>query len=134
MQRYEKHLFLKISRTYLGFTLPPIEWASNFFTRAVKQLGSKVNHSPPCSAVVKNVWSYNSIPLTPSWSQQEQLCPFFYHTGKSKGSYDKIQTAFLRVVIPCGIVGDYRSSEEPVSSTFVVQDYGSITRWCRCSE
>jgi len=23
-------------------------------------------------------------------------------------------------------------SEEPVSSTFVVQDYGNITIWCRC--
>jgi len=32
-------------------------------------------------------------------------------------------------MMPCGIVGYYR--EEPLSSTFVVQDYGSITRWCR---
>jgi hypothetical protein len=30
--------------------------------RQVKQLGSTVNHSTPSSAVVKNVWSYNSIP------------------------------------------------------------------------
>ena len=33
--------------------------------------GRESNHSPPSNAEVRNEWSYNSAPHTPSWAAHE---------------------------------------------------------------
>jgi hypothetical protein len=52
---------------------PPSQWAQRILSLEVKWLWSKVNHSPPPSAEIKNAWSYTSTPHTPSWHGQGQL-------------------------------------------------------------
>jgi hypothetical protein len=50
------------SRTALGPTQPPIQWAPGALSLGVKRPGREADHSPPSSAEVKNAWSYTSIP------------------------------------------------------------------------
>jgi hypothetical protein len=45
----------------LGLTQPPIQLVPGFFSEN-KAVGSKVDHSPPSTAVVMNKWSYTSAP------------------------------------------------------------------------
>jgi hypothetical protein len=56
-QGQEFCLFATAFRPALGPTQPPIQWEP-----VVKWPGSEANHSTPCSAEVKNAWSYTSIP------------------------------------------------------------------------
>jgi len=50
-------IFITVFRPTLGPTQPPVQWVLG-----VKQLGHEVDHSPPSSAEVKNVWNYTSTP------------------------------------------------------------------------
>jgi len=50
------------SRTALGSTQPPIPWVPAALYLGVSRPGREADHSPPCSAEVKNEWSYNSTP------------------------------------------------------------------------
>jgi hypothetical protein len=54
-------LFTTTFRPGLGPTQPPIQRVPGALTPAVKQ-GHEAVHSPPPSAKIKNVWSYNSTP------------------------------------------------------------------------
>jgi hypothetical protein len=45
-----------------GPTQPPVQWVPGFFT-AVTRPGREVNHSPQCSAEIKNEWSFALFPL-----------------------------------------------------------------------
>jgi hypothetical protein len=47
----------------LGPTQPPIHWAPGALFLGVKRPGREVDHSPPCSAEVKNAWSYTFTPI-----------------------------------------------------------------------
>jgi hypothetical protein len=53
-------LYTTVSRPSLGPTQPPIQWVAGAFSLGVKRPGRKADHSPPCSAEVKNAWSYTS--------------------------------------------------------------------------
>jgi hypothetical protein len=55
-------LFITVSRTALGPTQLPIQWVPGALSLGVKRLGLETNHSSPCSAEVKNAWSYTSTP------------------------------------------------------------------------
>jgi hypothetical protein len=55
-------LFTTASRTDLGPTQPPIQWVPGALSLGVKRLRCEADHSPPCSAEVKNEWSYTSTP------------------------------------------------------------------------
>jgi hypothetical protein len=46
-------LFTTASRTALGPTQPPIQWVQRALSLAVKRPGREADHSPPCSAEVK---------------------------------------------------------------------------------
>jgi hypothetical protein len=54
--------FLHVVQTALGSTQPSIQWVPR-----VKRPEPEVDHSPPASAEVKNMWIYTSTPRTPSW-------------------------------------------------------------------
>jgi hypothetical protein len=41
--------------------------------KELKRSGYSLNHSLPSTAEVKNGWSYNYFPHTPSWCKQRQL-------------------------------------------------------------
>jgi len=51
-----------MSRLALEPIQPPTQWVAGVLTLGVKQLGHEVDHSPPCSAAAKHVWSYTSSP------------------------------------------------------------------------
>jgi len=55
-------LFATASRPVLGTTQSPIQWVPG-----LKRPGREADHSSPCSAKVKNTWSYVSTPHTSSW-------------------------------------------------------------------
>jgi hypothetical protein len=55
-------LFTTASRTALGPTQPPIQWVPGALSLEVKRQGLEADHSPPCSAEVKNEWGYTSTP------------------------------------------------------------------------
>jgi hypothetical protein len=55
-------LFTTASRTTLGPTQHPIQWVPGALSLGVKRPGREADHSPPCSAEFKNVWSYTSTP------------------------------------------------------------------------
>jgi len=50
-------LLTTVSRQALGHTQPPIKWVLGALSLWVKQQGREVDHSPPCTAEVKNAWS-----------------------------------------------------------------------------
>jgi hypothetical protein len=50
------------SGTALGPTQPPIQWGPGALYLGVKRPGREADHSSPCSAGVKNEWSYTSTP------------------------------------------------------------------------
>jgi hypothetical protein len=54
-------LFTTESRTALGPTQPPIQWASAALE--VKRPGREADHSLQHSAEVKNAWNYTSTPI-----------------------------------------------------------------------
>jgi hypothetical protein len=61
-------LFITASRTALGPTHPPIQWAPGSVSLEVKRQGREADHSPPSSAEVKEwVELYIYSPNTPSW-------------------------------------------------------------------
>jgi hypothetical protein len=64
---YNLFLFITASRPALGPTEPPIQGVPWALSLGVKRPRREAGHSPPPSAEVKNVWSYASIPNTPSW-------------------------------------------------------------------
>jgi len=41
---------------------PPIQWVPGSLSLGVEQLGHEADYSPPCSAEVKNSWSYTFTP------------------------------------------------------------------------
>jgi hypothetical protein len=57
-------LFSTTSRLAVGTTQPLVQWVPGFFPVGVKLLECDVNHSPPSSAEVKNVWTHTSTPPT----------------------------------------------------------------------
>jgi hypothetical protein len=61
-------LFTTASRTALGPTQPPIQWAPGALFLGVKRPGREAGHSPPSSAEVREcVELYLHSPNTPSW-------------------------------------------------------------------
>jgi hypothetical protein len=50
-------LFTTMSRKALGPTQPPIQWLPGALSLGVKWPGREADHSPPCTAEVKNAWS-----------------------------------------------------------------------------
>jgi hypothetical protein len=54
--------FTTVSRTTLGPTQPPIQFAAGALSLRVKRPGREADHSPPSSTEVKNAWSYTSTP------------------------------------------------------------------------
>jgi hypothetical protein len=61
-QRLGIFLSTTVSRPALGPTQPPIRWVPVAPSLVVKRPEREADHSPPCSAEVKNVWSYTSTP------------------------------------------------------------------------
>jgi hypothetical protein len=56
------------SRTVLGSTRPPIQWVRGFLSLGVKRPEREADHSPPCSAEVKECMElYLHSPNMPSW-------------------------------------------------------------------
>jgi hypothetical protein len=98
-------LFTTASRKALGPTQPPIQWVPGALSLGVKQLGREVDHSPPSSAEVKNVWSYTStLPIrlhgvVLSYSTGTTLPFTFYlysYTKKSLGFFFHLSTTTWR--------------------------------------
>jgi hypothetical protein len=57
------NFFLRHSvQTGSGAHEPPIEWVRGALFPGVKRPAREADHSPPCSAEVKNAWNYTSIP------------------------------------------------------------------------
>jgi hypothetical protein len=50
------------SRKALEPTQPPIQWAPRTLSLGVKRPVREADHSLPCTAEVKNAWSYISTP------------------------------------------------------------------------
>jgi hypothetical protein len=46
----------------LGLTQLRLQWVPRAVSPAVKQSGLTHDHSPPCSAEIKNAWSYTFTP------------------------------------------------------------------------
>jgi hypothetical protein len=55
-------LFTTASKPALGPTQLPIQWVPGALSLELKRLGREADHSLPCSAEVKNAWSYTSTP------------------------------------------------------------------------
>jgi hypothetical protein len=51
----------------LGSVQPPIEWVRGGVSPGLKRQGREADHSPPCSAEVKNGSVIPSLPHTSSW-------------------------------------------------------------------
>jgi hypothetical protein len=62
LNRSRTFLFVTMSRSVLGPTQPPIQLVPGALSLGKEWLGSEDDHSPPCSAKVKNAWSYTSTP------------------------------------------------------------------------
>jgi hypothetical protein len=61
-------LFTTVSRTALWLTQPLIQWVPGAFSLGVNRPGREADHSPPCSAEVKEcVDLYLHSPSTLSW-------------------------------------------------------------------
>jgi hypothetical protein len=60
-------LFFMVSRLYLRFTQPPIQWVPADLSLVVKQLGCKAVHSPTYNVKVKNGGGIPPIIHTSSW-------------------------------------------------------------------
>jgi hypothetical protein len=58
----EIYLNKVLSVENMGLTQPPIEWVAGALSLRLKWPGREADLSPPSSAKVKNVWSYNSTP------------------------------------------------------------------------
>jgi hypothetical protein len=56
-------LFTTASRSAVGPTQPPIQWAPGALSPGVKGPGREPDHLPPSSAEVKNACNYTSTPL-----------------------------------------------------------------------
>jgi len=57
-----------VSRTGLGPTQHPIQWVPGALSLGVKLPGREADHSPPCSAEIKDrVELYLHSPNTSSW-------------------------------------------------------------------
>jgi len=54
--------FATAFKSVLVRTQPPVQWVPGNLTQGVKRPGRETNHSPPCSAEVKNWWSCTSTP------------------------------------------------------------------------
>jgi len=55
-------LLSKIFTPSLGSTQPSTQWVTGGSFLAVRQTGCEVDHSPPSSVEVKDVWHYNFTP------------------------------------------------------------------------
>jgi len=55
-------IFATVSRLVLVPTQHPVQWVLRAFPPVVKQLGHEGDHSPPSHAMVKDAWSYTSVP------------------------------------------------------------------------
>jgi hypothetical protein len=55
-------LLTTASRPALVPTQPPIQWVPVALSSNTQRLGREADHSPPCSAEVKNAWGYTSTP------------------------------------------------------------------------
>jgi len=55
-------LFATVSRPVLWPTQPPIQWVPEVPSLGIKRPGCEADHSPPCTAEVKNECSYTSTP------------------------------------------------------------------------
>jgi hypothetical protein len=56
------------SRSVLGLTQPPIQWAPGALSSGVKRPGREANKSPPSSAEFKNGGSIPPLPHISSWN------------------------------------------------------------------
>ena len=75
------------------------------------------------------------LPHTPSWSRLGKLCPFFFTILENLREVKttlKFRYSGLGYRVDLWVVAVV--SEESVPSALTIQRYGSITRWCRCSE
>jgi hypothetical protein len=55
-------LFTTVSIGALGRIQPPIHWVPGDLSLGVQQTGREVDHSPPSSVEIKNVWICTSTP------------------------------------------------------------------------
>jgi hypothetical protein len=55
-------MFSTASRPTLGPSQPPIQCVTGAISPGVMRSGREADHSPPCSAEVKNTWTYTSTP------------------------------------------------------------------------
>jgi hypothetical protein len=93
-------LFATASSPALGPIQPPFQWVQGPHIPGVKRPWREADHSPPCNAEVKNVWSYTSIPSTFSRCDAylNNECVFLArYLVKRKGNF--IFTFFL----PCSV-------------------------------
>jgi hypothetical protein len=72
-------LFTAPSRTALGPTQAPIQRIPGALSLWVKRPGREADHSPPCSAELKNAWSYTSTPpyVSTAWCLIKQWVRFY---------------------------------------------------------
>jgi hypothetical protein len=61
-QGQEIFLYFTSSRPALGLTQPPVQWVPGALSPGVTRPGREADHSPPPSAMVKNMWIYTSTP------------------------------------------------------------------------
>jgi hypothetical protein len=54
--------FLTLARPALGPTQPPLQQVAGALSPGGNRPGREADHSPPCSAEVKNAWIYTYTP------------------------------------------------------------------------
>jgi hypothetical protein len=55
-------IFTTLFRPALGTTQTSIQWVPGALSLGLKRPGRETDHSPPCSAEVKNAWRYTTTP------------------------------------------------------------------------
>jgi hypothetical protein len=95
-------LFATASRTALGPTQPPIQWALGALSLGVKRPGCEADHSPPSSAeVIEWVELYLHSPNTPSWrgAQLKQRDNFTFYILFLTSSMRATCSYFLTMIL-----------------------------------
>jgi hypothetical protein len=95
-------LFTTASRTALGPTQPPIQWAPGALFLMVKRPGREADHSPPSSAEIKEcVELYFHSPNTPSWrgaqlKHRDHFTFTFYFKERNEERKEELKRAMLK--------------------------------------